>query len=120
MVAYAHAFLWADGKGMRDLGIFPGGAGSAAYGINADGTIVGRAQDFATLSFKAFVYAGGVAYDLLAQCDGDAGFPYLLKAAAINDHGVIVGVGRVGDFDVGSFIATPIDAEAIFDDGFDG
>ncbi|MBA8887417.1 putative HAF family extracellular repeat protein [Dokdonella fugitiva] len=92
----------------------------AAYGINADGTIVGRAQDFATLTFKAFVYAGGVAYDLLEQCDGDAGFPYLLKAAAINDHGVVVGLGRVGDFDVGSFIATPIDADAIFDDGFDG
>lgn len=92
----------------------------AAYGINAAGTIVGRAQDFATLSFKAFVYADGVAYDLLAQCDDDAGFPYLLKAAAINDHGVIVGVGRVGDFEVGSFIATPIGDDSIFDDGFDG
>lgn len=98
------------------LGLSTGGA----YGINSAGTIVGRAQDFATLSFKAFVAVDGVAYDLLQQSDGDAGYPYLLKAAAINDHGVIVGLGRVGDFEVGSFIATPLAGDAIFADGFDG
>ncbi len=101
-------------------GALLGLASGAAFGVNAGGTIVGRAQDFATLSFKAFISTGGTAYDLLQQCDTDAGFPYLLRAAAINDHGVIVGLGRVGDFEVGSFIATPIADDAIFADGFDG
>lgn len=109
-----------DGIASAIPGALLGLSTGAAFGINAAGTIVGRAQDFATLSFKAFVYADGVAYDLLQQCDTDAGFPYLLKAAAINDRGVIVGVGRVGDFEVGSFVATPIETDAVFADGFDG
>jgi probable HAF family extracellular repeat protein len=109
-----------DGTASAIPGALLGLSTGAAFGINAAGTIVGRAQDFATLSFKAFVYADGVAYDLLQQSDGDAGYPYLLKAAAINDRGVIVGLGRVGDFQVGSFIATPLAGDAIFADGFDG
>lgn len=95
-------------------------AAGGAYGINEQGVIVGRAQDFATLAFKAFVFIDGVSWDLLEQSDSDAGFPYLLKAVAVNESGVIVGVGRIGDFDVGSFIATPIADDAIFTDGFDG
>jgi probable HAF family extracellular repeat protein len=97
------------------LGLSSGGA----FGINAAGTIVGRAQDFATMAFKAFVFADGAAYDLLAQSDGDAGFAYLLKASAINAQGTIVGVGRVGEIDVGSFVATPLGDDAIFADGFE-
>jgi hypothetical protein len=98
------------------LGLVAGGA----YGINEAGVIVGRAQDFSTLTFKAFVTIDGVSYDILAQSDSDAGFPYLLKAVAVNESGVIAGVGRVGDFNVGSFIATPVVDDAIFVDGFDG
>lgn len=109
-----------DGVASAIPGALLGLSSGAAFGINAAGSIVGRAQDFATLSFKAFVYVDGVAYDLLQQCDDDAGFPYLLKAAAINDRGVIVGLGRVGDFQVGSFVATPLGTDAIFTDGFDG
>lgn len=109
-----------DGTARAIPGALLGLSSGAAFDVNASGTIVGRAQDFATLSFKAFVYADGVAYDLLQQCDGDAGYPYLLKAAAINDRGVIVGLGRVGDFQVGSFVATPLADDAIFTDGFDG
>lgn len=112
--------IFRDGTASAIPGALLGLSSGAAFGINAAGTIVGRAQDFATLDFKAFVYADGVAYDLLQQCDGDAGYPYLLKAAAINDHGVIAGLARVGDFEVGSFLATPIAGDAIFADGFDG
>lgn len=111
--------IFRDGTASAIPGALLGLSSGAAFGINAAGTIVGRAQDFATLSFKAFVYADGVAYDLLQQCDDDAGYPYLLKAAAINDRGVIVGLGRVGDFQVGSFVATPVESDAIFADGFD-
>ena len=93
----------------------------AAYGINDSGVIVGRAQDFTTLSFKAFVHVDGVSYDLLAQSDGASLYPYLLKATAVNGAGAIVGLARVGKFDVASFVAVPVtDApDAIFADGFE-
>jgi probable HAF family extracellular repeat protein len=90
-----------------------------ALGINDAGVIVGRADDFATLSFKAFVAIDGVAYDVLDVADGDAGFPYLLTAQAVNASGVIVGIGRIGDFDVGSYILTPLASDVIFAGGFD-
>jgi probable HAF family extracellular repeat protein len=89
-----------------------------ALGVNGAGVIVGRADDFATLSFKAFVYVDGVAYDVLDVADNDGGFGYLLSAQAVNASGVIVGLARVGDFQVGSYILTPI-ADAVFANGFD-
>ena len=39
-----HAFLWADGKGVRDLGVLPGKRGSYALGINNRGDVVGYSQ----------------------------------------------------------------------------
>lgn len=91
-----------------------------AYAINEQGVIVGRAQDYSTPAFKAFVFIDGASWDILAQSDSDAGFPYLLNAVSVNKNGVIAGTGRIGDFDVGSFIATPITDDAIFTDGFEG
>jgi probable HAF family extracellular repeat protein len=90
-----------------------------ALGINDAGVIVGRADDFATLSFKAFVAIDGIAYDVLDVADNDGGFGYLLTAQAVNSKGVIVGLARVGDFDVGSYILTPIADDGVFANGFD-
>jgi probable HAF family extracellular repeat protein len=90
-----------------------------ALGINDAGVIVGRADDFATLSFKAFVAIDGVAYDVLDVADSDGGFGYLLSAQAVNANGVIVGLARVGDFSVGSYILTPIAGDEVFANGFD-
>ncbi|MET0230234.1 MAG: DUF3466 family protein [Rhodanobacteraceae bacterium] len=90
-----------------------------ALGINDAGVIVGRADDFLTLTFKAFVAIDGVAYDVLDVADGDGGFGYLLTAQAVNAKGVIVGLARVGDSDVGSYILTPIADDAVFANGFD-
>jgi probable HAF family extracellular repeat protein len=39
-----HAFYWSAADGIVDLGTL-GGSGSDAFGVNADGLIVGRAQD---------------------------------------------------------------------------
>lgn len=89
-----------------------------ALGINDAGVIVGRADDFSTLTFKAFVAIDGVAYDVLDVADNDGGFGYLLTASAVNTNGVIVGTARVGDFDVGSYVLTPIE-DAVFANGFD-
>jgi len=111
---------FSNGLASEVPGALLGLANGSALGINASGTIVGRAQDFSTLTFKAFVAIDGQAYDLLQQSDAVADYPYLLTARAINDSGVIVGLGRVGDFNVGSYVAMPVAGDAIFADGFDG
>lgn len=90
-----------------------------ALGINDAGVIVGRADDFLTLTFKAFVYTGGVAYDVLDVADNDGGFGYLLTASAVNANGAIVGIARVGESGVGSYLLTPIADDAVFANGFD-
>jgi len=66
---------------VRDLGTF-GGYGSAAFGINSAGQVVGWATNAAG-SRRAFVNSGGVMTDL-----GTLGVDV---AAAINDSGEIVG-----------------------------
>ncbi|HEY0179586.1 MAG TPA: hypothetical protein VGC30_08130 [Dokdonella sp.] len=94
-------------------------AAGQALGVNDDGVVVGRADDFSTLEFKAFVYVGGQSYDLYAQVDDSAGFDYFLTAKAVNASGAIVGTARYGDLQVGAYLATPIADDAIFSDGFD-
>jgi hypothetical protein len=109
----------ADGNATAIEGATLGLAKGDALGINDAGVIVGRADDFSTLSFKAFVFVDGVAYDVLDVADNDGGFGYLLTASAVNASGAIVGTARVGDFDVGSYVLTPIADDAVFADGFD-
>jgi probable HAF family extracellular repeat protein len=109
----------ADGNATAIEGATLGLPRGQALGINDAGVIVGRADDFATLSFKAFVAIDGVAYDVLDVADSDGGFGYLLSAQAVNANGVIVGLARVGDFSVGSYVLTPIADDAMFADGFD-
>jgi len=108
----------ADGSASAIAGATLGLPAGQALGINDAGVIVGRADDFSTLSFKAFVAIDGVAYDLLQQADDNGGLDYLLTAEAVNASGAIVGVGRYGDLQVGSYLLTPI-SDAIFGDGFD-
>ena len=112
--------IFSNGVASAVPGALLGLANGSALGINAAGTIVGRAQDFTTFSFKAFVSIEGESYDVLQNSDAAADYPYLLSAVSINDSGAIVGLGRVGDFNVGSYIATPVGGDAIFTDGFDG
>ena len=109
----------AEGNATAIAGATLGLPRGQALGVNDAGVIVGRADDFATLSFKAFVAVDGVAYDVLDVADGDGGFGYLLTAQAVNANGVIVGLARVGDFSVGSYVLTPIADDAVFADGFD-
>jgi hypothetical protein len=90
-----------------------------ALGINDAGIIVGRADDFGTLTFKAFVAIDGTSYDLYEQVDDTANFDYFLTAKAVNASGTIGGVARFGDLQVGSYVLTPIADDGIFGDGFD-
>lgn len=108
----------ADGTASAIPGATLGLPAGQALGINDAGIIVGRANDFATLAFKAFVAIDGEVYDLLDHVDDDGGFDYFLAARAVNASGQIVGIARYGDLQVGSFVLTP-SSDAIFDDGFE-
>lgn len=108
----------ADGSASAVPGATLGLAEGQALGINDAGIIVGRAQDFSTLAFKAFVHIDGESYDLFDQVDDTGGYDYFLTARAVNASGVIVGLARYGDLQVGSYVLTPI-PDRIFGDGFD-
>ena len=109
----------ADSSATAIPGATLGLAAGQALGINDAGIIVGRASDFSTLEFKAFVAIDGTSYDLFQQVDDTAGFEYFLTAQAVNASGVIVGLARYGDLQVGSYVLTPVGGDHIFSDGFD-
>jgi probable HAF family extracellular repeat protein len=78
----SHGFLYSGGT-MHDLGTLPGGAWSAASGINQSGQVVGESAT--PTGFHAFLYSQGQMTDL-----GTFGGPYS-GALAINNRGQIVG-----------------------------
>ena len=105
MYALFHAFLWQSGKGMQDLGTFPGGHGSAANGINNNGQIVGGGDT--ENSYHAFLYSNGRMIDLNGTIDPSLGWN-LRSANAINDLGQIVGSGENQAGQSHAFLLTPV------------
>lgn len=95
-----------------------------ASAINAEGVVVGSAgigsASGCVPGLKIWVYRDGAVYDLYEVVDDPGPFVRLQSAAAINDHGVIVGFGRQADDSLAAFVLTPIASDAIFADGFDG
>ncbi|WP_374676048.1 hypothetical protein [Ideonella sp.] len=97
----ARAFVWQDGL-TRELGSLDGrdDSSSVAHGLNAAGTVVGRATRPADggggrSRWCAFVAtADGGMVDLNTRLDPVAGAGWVLReAVAINDRGQIVGEG---------------------------
>jgi probable HAF family extracellular repeat protein len=82
---------------------------SWAEDVNESGVIVGRAFGIVEqqLVQKAFVYEGAQMRDLLTLVPPDSGWEELFEAAAINDHGVIVGTG-VFRGEIRGYVATPV------------
>jgi probable HAF family extracellular repeat protein len=80
-----------------------------AQDINESGVIVGRGfgSDENGLVQKAFVYEDGEMTELLRSLSDSSGWNVLFEAAAINDLGVIVGVGEYQG-EVRGFVATPV------------
>src|SRR5262249_7267216 len=75
---------------LQDLGTLPGGANSAAAGINASGQIVGNADSGAT-PFHAFIWVSpGPMQDLGTLPGGSCS-----EASGINGSGVVVGQSEV-------------------------
>lgn len=113
----------ADGSYSEIAGATVGEDNGSAIAVNAAGVVVGTAgigtANGPVPGMKAWVYRDGVAYDLFAVVDDTADFDHFANAVAINDAGVIVGTGRLADDSVASFVLTPVQADAIFADGFE-
>jgi probable HAF family extracellular repeat protein len=89
---FTHAFLWESGA-MRDLGTL-GGDSSYAYGINADGEVVGGSRTPNSPPFSAghaFLWANGRIVDLNSVVTNLPGNVVLEVARAIGDDGTIAG-----------------------------
>lgn len=82
-----------------------GGAFSVAHGINNADQIVGASLTGGNDAFHAFLFTGGIMYDL-NQLLVDADRWELLQAVGINDQGQIVGVGLLDGQDHG-FLLNP-------------
>jgi probable HAF family extracellular repeat protein len=90
----AHAFLWKSGRGMRDLGVLPGGTQSIATGLNDAEVVVGtsdRRQSDGSLIYSGFRWTvrGGMRV-LLER--GNVSVPTL--AADINKWGQVLGTAQ--------------------------
>lgn len=95
-----------------------------ASAINGAGVIVGNAgigsASGCVPGGKAWIYRDGEARDLFELVDDAGPFTHFAAAVAINADGVIVGTGRDADDRLRSFRLTPIAADGLFADGFDG
>jgi probable HAF family extracellular repeat protein len=91
-----HAFLYENGT-MRELGPFPGGNAEMAYDINNFGQVVGFGWISSLREVRAFLYSGGVVYDLNNLIPPDSGV-VLWVAKAINDAGQIVCTANSGNY----------------------
>jgi probable HAF family extracellular repeat protein len=82
---------------------------SWAKDVNEPGVIVGRAFGIVEqqLVQKAFVYEDAQMRDLSMLLPADSGWEELFEAAAINDHGMIVGTG-IYRGEIRGYVATPI------------
>jgi probable HAF family extracellular repeat protein len=86
-----HAFLWSEESGMIDLGTFPGGRNSTAYGINDLGQVVGESWTQTGGGLQAFAWTSDTGLKPLG--DTSDGLTRTI-AYSINEHGDAVGVGR--------------------------
>lgn len=95
----------------------------SAIAINGSGIVVGTAgigtANGPVPGMKAWVYRDGTTYDLFDVVDDNTAFTRFSNAVAVNEAGVIVGTGRDADDNVVSFMLTPIQADAVFANGFD-
>jgi probable HAF family extracellular repeat protein len=103
------AFLYANGV-VRNLGtLLPSHTYSTAWAINNAGQIVGVSSQswFTRQDEHAFIYEGGLMRDLNALIPANSGW-VLNVATDINEHGQIVGFGKLNGQERG-FMLTPVE-----------
>lgn len=94
------AFLWTAPTSMTLLGALTPGGNSSAFGVNANGVVVGTSDGV------AFLYQNSQMYDLSSLLDSSSIGWTLQQAVAINDLGRIVGTGLYNG-EQRAFILTP-------------
>jgi probable HAF family extracellular repeat protein len=100
-----HAFLYQGGT-MSDLGTLGGGT-SFCSDINNHGQVVGTSETAISGIDHSFLYSDGKMTDLKSLVDPASNWT-LTHANAINDSGVIVGVGTDESGAISAFQLTPI------------
>jgi probable HAF family extracellular repeat protein len=103
------AFLYSGGQNgtTNNLGTL-GGNFSQAFGINNRGQVVGQSEVSAdTGPLHAFLYSGGVMYDLNSLVTNAPGWT-LTSAQGINDLGQITGTGTDPFGNSRAFLLTPL------------
>lgn len=94
---------------MHDLGTL-GGAQSHANGINKFGQVVGWAWYSSTANVHAFLYTGGVMYDLNNLVQNLPEGAVLQTATGINDRGQIVANSTLGH----AYLLTPAPMRSLY------
>jgi uncharacterized membrane protein len=85
-----HAFVWTSSGGIVALPALPGHVDSEAYGVNDDGTVVGRSCDSAFIDCRGVRWDGTVVTDLNTEKQPE--FTDRLEGAKdINNRGEITG-----------------------------
>lgn len=67
------AFIWNAATGMRDLGTFPGGGNSAAFGVDRTGRVVGSAQTTPSDPFRPVAWPSKSGIQDLGTLGGASG-----------------------------------------------
>lgn len=110
-----HGFSWDETNGMIDLGDL-GRPPSEAYSINEAGYIVGYSDmPDRHPGLNPFMYDHGTMYDLNEHYSA-AGQWVLDVARGINNNGVIVGYGVLGEIQARGFLLTPAFCPADFNE----
>lgn len=121
-----HAVLWQNGnpQNPQDLGAIPGidplygvanitDTNSSAWGVNSKGNVVGVSGAGTNIALqgsggRAFLYTNGQVYDLLSLLAPGTNWRRLEVAWAINDNGMIVGLGIDANQQEHGFLLTPV------------
>jgi probable HAF family extracellular repeat protein len=90
--AQTHAFVWTQGEGIKDLGTVHGDNCAQANAINLVGQIVGDSRKCDLSRKRAALWENGQAVDLNTLIPPNSPLQ-LTDAFAINDGGVIAGIG---------------------------
>ncbi len=88
------------------LGTLPTLDTSEALDVNENGMVVGYAWDGtgSGIDPRAWAWIDGTMYDLNDLLDDRSEFEILSRATGVNDHGDIVGFGRLNDGSMGAFV----------------
>lgn len=88
------------------LGTLPNLDTSDGADVNDNGMVVGYAWDgtFSGFDPRAWVWVDGTMYDLNDLLDEQSAFEILSRATGVNNHGDIVGWGRLLDGSTGAFL----------------